>query len=664
MKNWLDNWGRISLGKIKDETLVWQAQDCLSFYGTMIKKMLVRKNSCTWKNTFEPLQNAISGIENFYNSIDFLTSIGKLDSNSYAVETAKDKISSFLSQTYFNRKIALRLHELKRTKLSEEKLSILTTALASYRESFYPDRDRRKIQNIDRQLSFFEDDFVQNMRKAKKSNYILLNEDNSLEFIPDEIKLQALKNAKTINCSSTYAFDLGDDVYLSLMSFCSCRATRKYIYQYRVSLASSQNNNNENTLKKLIHWRNKKAKINGHHSYSDYATSYSGLECSEVVFGFLDNMRTHLSDSYSEYELLFKKFAKDYLGIEKIYPWDRAYIKSSMDDVLKDKLEIKDIEIDYQKAKLKMFDLAHEMFGLKIELAPPDILLWDRVEAYRVTDKDNQILSDIIFDVFKREEKPTGLIYQYTLNHNQLIKNQYRPSLQAIVMHLEPQRAFISIEDTITLFHEFGHALHVLLTQKTYHQNHPFSIEYDAIEFPSQWFEKFAENVDFIKQVGVQNKRPISRKKADRLIQYSKIHKPHQYWIHILHSRVDMHLNTHFKPQGAKTFHQALAPIFSEYNQKLTKYNQFQNNQFEHFYMGSVYYGYLWAEHMINLCNKKLKSLEYAQQGDIIQGLLNNSLNRNFSLEFSDLIENPKEALLEFEINNDLFRQLLNFISA
>jgi Zn-dependent oligopeptidase len=663
MNNWFDSWGRVSVADIDESNVVSHTESCLSFYGTIIKKMVGRKAPYTWQNTYHPLEIAITGVENFGSALDFLSGINKIKAKDPALLLAKEKIAAFFSQTYFNRKISLKLHELKKNaKLSNIKKQILDNTLMSYNESFYADKKKKRIQDINRQLEHYEGEFLNNMRSAKKNLYILVQNSKGLESIPAFIKQKAIETSKKMNFKAKYAFSLEDDTYLTLMTHCSSRATRKYIYQCRVSLASNQTINNDQALKKLIFWRNEKAKINGYDNYTDYATSFSGLGNSKTVSEFLDNMKDHLQPCYQEYEELFKKYAKNKLGFQKIYPWDRAYIKGHMNNAFNEQNKIKDIKIDYFKAQEKMFSIAKEMFGLEFEIET-QVNVWDdKISCYKVTNKEGHVLSHLYFDVFKRDEKPANLIYQYTINPTQYINKEYQPSQQAVVMHLnadEQGKISITLDDMVTLFHEFGHALHLLLTKTQYHQQDPFTIEYDAIEFPSQWFEKFALCPDLIQSIAYQKNRKISKKKAINLIESTTLHRSYQYWIHIMHSQIDIHLNTHFKPNGSKTFHEALAPIFINHNQKLAKYNQFQNNQFEHFYMGSIYYGYLWAEHMVQLFDSKFESSSLENRGQKIHYLLNKAVEKPFNEELTKMVKVPYGSELKFKMNNALIQGLL-----
>lgn len=659
---WFDSWGRISIAELNEANIVSHTESCLSFYGSIIKKMLSRRGTLTWVNTYHPLEVAISGVESFESALDFSKDIGRINSKNSDFLIAKEKIAAFFSQTYFNRKISLKLHDLKKnTKLSKIKMDILDTALVSYNESFYNKQLQKKIQNTNYQLAYYEMEFLENMRDAKKTNYILLNSIKGLERVADSIKKQALENGAKFNYK--YAFDFEDVTYVSLMTYCTSRSTRKYIYQSYVNLASNSTINNDHTLKKLIAWRNKKAKINGHANYTDYATCSSGLGSSETISGFLDNMKEHFEPSYIKYDDSFKKYAKDKLGYTKIFPWDRSFIKQHMNEHFKKIHDIENITIDYDKAQNKMFSIANDLFGLTFtKIQKNEIKMWDNnISCFRVEDKKGHVVGHLNFDILKRDEKPANLIYLHTVNPNLYIRKKYQPSLQTIVMHLskgDNNNLKLEHEHALDLFHEFGHALHVILTKKQYHQCHPMAIEYDAIEFPSQWFERFALQPEILQSIAYQKNRKISKIKANALICLKKMHTPYQYWIHIMHSQIDIHLNTHFKPKGLKSFHEALAPIFLNHSQKLAKYNQFQNNQFEHFFMGSSFYGYLWAEHMIELFDSKFKNDSLAENGKKISKLLNRAAQKPFNEEFIKVVKDPYNTDLNFDFNNSFINSL------
>ena len=665
-KQWFDVWGRCSVAKLNSDNLVEYTEAFLSFYGTIIKKVLLRNYPLTWANTYHPLEVALSGVENFSNCVDFAKDIGKFESSSDEFILAKEKINSFLNHTYFNRKIALRLHQLKKTdNLSKTKIKILDTTLLNFSASFYSKSQQQKIQNTNFQLAKHEMKFIDNIADAKKNFFIILPDLKDIENIPSHMKKEAKLNAVNLNFHGSYAFSLIDDNYIELMSHCKSKAVRKYIYQNYVKLASNQQINNEQTLKQLIEWRHKKAKLNGHKTYTDYVSSTCGLDSSKAISLFLQKTKDHFEPDMIKNEEFVKKYAKDYHNISRIFAWDKHFIKQEMNNYIVNKNNLHFITIKYELAQKTMFTLAHKLFNIEIVPAKAeDFQLWHPdAKCFKVINSQGQIMSHIVFDILKREEKRAGLIYQYTLNPSQYINKKRQPSQQAIVMHLTPDnkgKLFLNLSDAVTLFHEFGHALHLLLTNTAHHQQHPFAIEYDAIEFPSQWFERFVQQPEILAKIAFQNKRPIGIKKAKKLILLENLHKAKQYWIHILHAKIDIHLNTLFKPKGSKSFHESLAPIFLKYAQKLEKYNQFQNNQFEHFFMGSSYYGYLWAEHMIEVWQGQHGQKTLLEQGKLMTQLLNRAAKDSFSDKFNQIATNPHDSVLKFPATSSLAATLID----
>jgi Zn-dependent oligopeptidase len=663
MNNWFDKWGRTSVANIKTDNVVSQTQACLSLYGALIKKMLLNVENPTWNNTYHVLEVAISGVESFESAIDFSKDIGNLSANSEEFREAKEKIRSFFNHIYFNRKIALRLHDLKRTaKISVYRKDILERTIASYAESFYSQKNKKQIQKINMHLQHYELEFLENMRSARKNFHVTFTNIKGIEKLPKHMKQAGKIKAKELKMKG-YAFNLQSENYYSLMTLCTDRDMRRVIFQSYVNLASNNNINNDETLKNLIHWRNQKAKLAGFKNYADYAASNAGLDSADTISLFLDNMKTHFEPNMKEHSELTKQYAKDYHGLSSIFAWDRHFVKDNMNKHLYKKYHLKGIGIPFEEAKKSMFDIAHQMFGISFtpevhyESWHPDAV------CYRVTNNKGELISHLVLDIFQRPNKPTGLIYQYTINPTLKVGRNTMPSQQAIVMHLQKidGNVTLNLDDTVTLFHEFGHALHLLLTKKQHHQHHPFAIEYDAIEFPSQWFERFAKDPKVLGKIAYQKGKAIGEDKAQILVHVEDFNKPQQYWNHILHSKVDIHLNSRFKPYGVKSFHDALSPIFTEYDQVLQKYNKFQNNQFEHFYMGATYYGYLWAEHMIQLWEEKHGEKSLSEQGSILVKLLNAATEKPFNQQFKKMVGDPHNANLNFDLNAPKIKELLNY---
>lgn len=664
MKTWNDKWGRAIIANITPKTVIGYTEECLSYYGGLVKEMLATPKPYTWNNTYHILEIVTSGVSSYNSAIDFAKDIGYLNADSIEFQEAKEKIRGFFNHFNFNRKIALRLHELKRTiSLSKERKYMLDCMITSYVESFYSKEKKKKIQHTNSQLDKYELAFLENMRNARQNQYITFPNIKGIEDLDQGMKQLGKKLAKDIGIKG-YAFNLVPNNYIQLMSYCSSRSMRKVIFQSYVSLASNNIYNNDEALKKLIFWRNKKAKLYGYDNYVNYAASNAGLGSAESIFGFLDNLKEHFEEDQQEHNLMVKTYAKDYHHINQVCGWDRYYIKNKMNQYLSKKYNLNNISINYNMARNNMFMLANKMFGLSFNLASKEeYKTWNKdVKAYNVKNSQGILLGHLVLDIFSRENKPEGLIYLFPLNANLKIKRTTMPSQQVIVMAIEKnsRKVELSLDQTVKLYHEFGHALHMLLTEKKYHQHHPFTIEGDAIEFPSQWFEGFTKNPELIGKIAFQNGHPIGKNKAKILLKIEDFYKPQQYWNDILYSKIDIHLNSNFKPNGGKSFHDTLSPIFSEYEQVLQKYNKFQNNQFEHFYMGATYYGYLWAEHMITVWDKEHGNKSLREQGKIMTKLLNNAVEKPFNQEFGRLVKNAYNEELMFEKKAIEIEELLN----
>lgn len=663
MKAWHDQWGRVNVANLTKQELVEQTHSCISMYENLIEKMLNISTPRTWNNTYHVLEVAISGVEAFDSAVSFSKEIGRFSLKDPEYIEAKNQIKTFFNKLYTSRRVSLALHNLKNTaKLSPYRQYILESAILSYTEGFHSLKKRLKSQKIDMELDKYEAQFLDNIHQARKNLYITFADLTALETIPEHMKKAGLEKAQSLGLEG-YAFNLENGNYTELMSHCKSREMRKNIYQYYVKLASSTKLNNEETLKNLIRWRTKKAKISGYENYTNYATSNAGLNGEGTVLSFLDNMKEHFEEDMKTHRDLLKAYAREKHGLTSVKTWDRPFIKKEVKEYLENYYDIKYITINLDLALKEMFGIAKKMFGLHFEVEKSqNYQSWDEnAVCYKISNKEGQVVSHLVFDIYQRDEKPDGLIYNYTLNPTLKVGKRVVPSQQAIVMHLKRNNgvAHLSLSDTVTLYHEFGHALHLLLTQKKYHQHHPFAIESDAIEFPSQLFERFAQSSKILTKIAFQNNELISKEKAEKWLEVEKFNRPQQYWTHILESKVDIYLNTRFKPQGMKSFHEVLSPVFNEYEQRLNKYNKFQNNQFEHFFMGSVYYGYLWAEHMVELWNDAHGNKPLSEQGTILIELLNQAAEKPFNEQFKKLVTDPYEAEIKFEKMSNMLNELM-----
>lgn len=660
MNKWFDQYGRVSLATLTQDTLVEKTNSCLQFYSELIENML-KVEKRTWENTFHVLEVATSGINNFNLGIDLAESVGLLSSTSIEYKESKNLIKLYLEGMYSNRKISLALHQLKRTsRLSKKKQYVLDCVTMSYAESFYSEDKKLASQLLDRQIEDYGKAFSKNLQNSRKALEIHFHHDEDIQNLSPVMKNFGQKCAEKLGMPG-YVFNSEETNYRELMRNCTSRAKRKEMYLNYVSLASNKKFDNEKVMKDWITVRTQKAKSVKHKNYTDYATAYCGLSDHKSILFFLNNVKKHLEKDLFPYKKMMNQYAKKQYNIDKIEPWDKEFILYRIKDDLKKNYDLENIYIDLQQTLHQAFRLAKELFSLHIEL-DNNYLSWhpDNL-CYRVINEKEDIIGHIVFDIFQREEKPDGLIYNFLLNPQLKVGEQFIPSQQAIVMHLKKdnKQTKLSFLDAENLMHEFGHALHFIVTHKEHHMYHPHTIQDDAIEFPSQWFERFIHQPEIFQQIAYQNNQVISNEKAQLFIQVEQTNKHFQWLRQTMDSTIDIILNSRFKPHGKKDFHELIAPIFEQYGEKLYRYNHYQN-QFEHFFMGSLYYGYIWADHMVLLWMKKHQNKTLKEQGKMLIKLLNKSTEKDFVNEFEKLVTDPYHEEILFPKPHDLLNDLLH----
>ncbi|WP_310565081.1 M3 family metallopeptidase [Hydrogenophaga sp.] len=437
-----------------------------------------------------------------------------------------------------------------------------------------------------------------------------------LAGVPDDVQ-QATAAAAQAEGKTGHKLTLKMPCYLPVMQFAHSSALRQQLYQAYVTRASEQAEgeavkfDNTAIMGELLALRHEEARLLGHRHFADVSLVPKMAESPEQVMGFLRDLAKK-ARPYAEQDLAdMRSFASEQLGLKDPQPWDWPYIGEKLKEARYafSEQEVKPY-FTAPKVLAGLFQIIETLFEVAIrrDSAP----VWHpSVEFYRIersTPAGVQLVGQFYLDPSARTGKRGGAWM------DDVRARWLRPdtgALQTPVAHLVCNFAegvngkppLLTHDDVITLFHEFGHGLHHMLTQVNERDVSGISgVEWDAVELPSQFMENFCWEWDVLKHMTahVENGEPLPRALYDKMLAAKNFQSGLQTLRQVEFSLFDMLL--HSQPEPV-TSGPAMLALLQQVRAEVAvlqppAYSRTANT-FSHIFAGGYsagYYSYKWAE--------------------------------------------------------------------
>ena len=452
----------------------------------------------TFKNTVEAL--AYTGLE-----LDRLTAmffnLNSAETND-ALQAEAQRISPLL--TDYGNDIRLNEALFKRIKTvydQRETLSLTAeqqTLLEKTYKSFTRNganlslNDKARLREIDKQLATLKLKFSENALAETQHYQWVITDKNTLSGLPDFVLEMLAQEAKKRHTQG-WVITLDLPVYTAVMKYADNRDLRQKLFtDYHSRCAGESAYNNEDNVLRIAQLRQARASLLGYPNYATFALEERMAETPEKVIAFLnEQLAKDKPQAIKELEEL-----KTFSGLTDFQQWDFAYYAEKLkqeryqidDSLLKPYLAL-------DKAVEGMFAVAHKLYGLHFTLTDEVEKYHPEVQTYKVTDENSNYLALFYTDFFPRAGKRNGAwMTSYKEQYRDEQGNDSRPHISIVCNFTRPTDtapSLLTFNELTTLFHEFGHALHGMLSKVTYPSLSGTNVARDFVELPSQLMENW-----------------------------------------------------------------------------------------------------------------------------------------------------------------------------
>ncbi|NPA52991.1 MAG: M3 family metallopeptidase [Aquificae bacterium] len=455
---------------------------------------------------------------------------------------------------------------------------------------------KEKLKNINIQLSNLQNQFAQNLLDATDNYEMLIENYEDIKELPQEEKNRAKtkKGEKTV-----YRFTLHAPSYISYMTYGSNREKRQQLYKAYVTRASQ----NEKILEQILKLRHEKANLLGFKNYAELSLKKKMASSPEEVLSFLKELAKKSKPKAEEEFQQLKEFAKKHGLNDEFQAYDLSYYTEKLK---KETLNINEEEFKpyFEKNKVieGLFEFLNKLF--KLQFKKVNTSVWhEKVDVYDLY-KNDKLIGRLYMDLEAREGKRDGAWMDEWVTHCTDEECNTILPIAFIVANFSPSTeelpSLLRHYDVVTLFHEMGHALHHLLSEV----EEPFvsgisGVEWDAVEFPSQFLENFAYDKEVLSLFAKHYKtgEPLPKDKIEKLQKLRNFLSGMAMVRQLEFALFDLLI--HMDSYTAEEVQDILNKVREEVAViKPPPYNKFQWS-FSHIFAGGYaagYYSYKWAE--------------------------------------------------------------------
>ncbi len=470
-----------------------------------LEKMKTQKTPATFENSLLILETSGETVNR--TATIFFNLLGA-ESDDDLQAMAKDispKLAEFSSDVSLDSQIFARIKELHEKKdkagLNEEQLRLLEKTYKDFARNgaLLPESKKSRLREIDQELSKFGVEFSDNVLKYTNEYQLVLETKEQLSGLPESAIEAAAETAKEADLSGKWMFTLHGPSFAAFMTYSDLPELREKLWKAGATRAFGGKYDNTILSKQIASLRHERAQLLGYKSHADFVLEERMAESSVRVRDFLEKLieksRPAAERDIEQVEAL-KRDAGGAFAKEPLQFWDYAYWS--------EKLKMRDYNFDEEVLRpyFKLenviagaFEHARLLYGLKFKELKNVPVYHPEVTAYEVLEEDtNKHMGVFYADFFPRKGKRSGAWMTSFREQGLQGGKVERPHISIVCNFTKPtpsKPSLITFDEVRTLFHEFGHALHGLLSEVTYVSLSGTNVYWDFVELPSQIMENW-----------------------------------------------------------------------------------------------------------------------------------------------------------------------------
>jgi oligopeptidase A len=599
--------------QIKPEHVLPAIQEALKNCRNTIETVLKQNSKYTWDNLIQPIDEVDEKFSRAWSPVSHLNSVKNSSELREAYEACLPLLSEYGTWVGQHKPLYQAYKQLKESEqyatLSKAQKKVIDNALRDFELSGIglPDDKQKRYGEVVAKLSELSSKYSNNVLDATMGWSKLITDIKELSGMPESALAAAQEQAK-IKGKEGWLLTLDIPSYLPVMTYCDNRDLRFDLYQAYNTRASDQGPNagkwdNTEIIKQILDLRYELAQLLGFKTYADKSLATKMAKSTTQVIEFLSDLATKAKPQGEKELAELKRYAYEFFGASDIKPWDIAYYSEKQKQYL---YTINDEELrpyfPQQRVINGLFEVVHRIFGITAK-ERKGVEVWDpEVKFYDLYAANGELKGSFYLDLYAREHKRGGAWMDDCIGRMRFADGHIQKPVAYLTCNFNrpigDKPALFTHDEVTTLFHEFGHGLHHMLTEIDVSSVAGINgVPWDAVELPSQFLENWCWQPEALAFISghYQTGEPLPAEMLEKMLEA----KNYQAALFILRQLefglFDFKLHTQKDPDILNT----LAEVRKQVAVVPTvEWGRFPH-AFSHIFAGGYaagYYSYLWAE--------------------------------------------------------------------
>ncbi|MGB1261868.1 MAG: oligopeptidase A [Cognaticolwellia sp.] len=613
----LQNTSLPQFSKIKPEHIKPAVEQAITDCKQVIAEVLANNSEFTWDNLVAPIDDVDDILGKLWSPISHMNSVVNSDELRDAYESCLPLLSEY--GTFVGQHVGLfsAYQQLADSagfiELNQAQQKVITNALRDFKLSGIAlnEEDKKRYGEIVTRLSELSSSFGNNILDATHAFNVNITDETELAGLPDSAKEAAQALAQSQE-KSGWLFTLDIPSYLPVMTYSDNATLREKMYRAYVTRASEIGPNggeydNGPIMAELLALRHELANLLGFDSFAEKSLATKMANNIGEVVGFLEDLAVK-SKTQGEQDLAeVTAFAQENFAQTNLQAWDLAYYSEKLKQ---QRYAISDEELrpyfPENKVVAGLFEVVHRLFGLTIS-EKTDVDTWHKdVKFFDVFDSQQQLRGSFYLDLYARAKKRGGAWMDDCVGRRELANGDIQYPVAYLTCNFNgpvgDKPALFTHDEVVTLFHEFGHGIHHMLTQiNAAGVSGIDGVPWDAVELPSQFLENWCWQPEALAFISghYQTDEPLPQDMLDKMLAAKNFQSAMQMIRQLEFSLFDFKMHAQYSPEKGDEIQQVLNQVREDYAViKAPEFNRFQHS-FGHIFGGGYaagYYSYKWAE--------------------------------------------------------------------
>jgi oligopeptidase A len=581
-----------------------------------VADLLAAAQGFSWNTLVQPMEDMEERLHRTWSPVNHLNAVVNTDALRAAYNACLPKLSNYETELGQNEELfkayeAIAASDPYRA-LSTSQKKVIQNALRDFRLTGIDlnAENKARFKHIMQELSSLMAKFEENVLDATHGWHKHITTPESLAGLPDST-LSAARKAAQARGLPGWVLTLEEPSYVAVMTHADDRQLRHEVYEAYVTRASDSGPNagqwdNTPVMERLLALRHEAAQLLGFANYAERSLATKMAVDSDQVMGFLLDLAGQSLPVAQREFLDLQDYARRRHGVDGLHAWDIAYYSEKY---RQEKFSISQEELRPYFPETRvlsgMFAIVERLYGIKIS-EKKDIKTWHRdVRFYEIYDKDDDLCGQFYLDPYARQGKRGGAWMDECLIRKRTAQGIQIPTAYLVCNFSSPmdeKPALLTHMEVQTLFHEFGHGLHHMLTKVDYPSVAGINgVEWDAVELPSQFMENWAWEQEALPLFSghYETGEPLPEEKFRNLFATKNFQSGMRMVRQLEFALFDFRLHREYDPHRGGRIYETLEEVRDQVAVvKPPAFNRFAHS-FSHIFAGGYgagYYSYKWAE--------------------------------------------------------------------